>query len=45
MNYQVILRYQLFCMLLIFFESIYMKIGNKLNPQRSLRKGFGLKGI
>ena len=46
MKYQVILGYQLFSMLFNFFKQKYiMEVGDKLNPQRSFRKGFALKGI
>ena len=45
-KYQVILRYKLFCTLFNFFLRTYiMEVGDKLNPQRSSRKGFALKGI
>ena len=39
MKYLAILRYPLFCTSFNFF------LGDKLNPQRSYRKGFALKGL
>ena len=47
MKYQAILKYQLYCTLFNFFCGILyiMEVGNKLNPQRSYRKGFALKGL
>ena len=47
MKYQAILRYRSCCMLSNFFCGILyiMEVGNKLNPQRSYRKGFALKGL
>ena len=47
MKYQAILRYQLYCMLSNFFCGILyiMEVGDRLNPQRSYRKGFALKGL
>ena len=47
MKYQVILRYQLFYMW-FYFSKVYiyiMEVGDKLDPQRSYRQGFALKGI
>ena len=47
MKYLAILRYPLFCTLFNFFQGILyiMEVGDKLNPQRSYRKGFALKGL
>ena len=47
MKYLAILRYPLFCISFNFFYGILyiMEVGDKLNPQRSYRKGFALKGL
>ena len=47
MKYLAILRYQLYCILFNFFCGILyiMEVGDKLNPLRSYRKGFALKGL
>ena len=47
MKYLAILRYPLFCTSFNFFQGILyiMEVGDKLNPQRSYRKGFALKGL
>ena len=47
MKYLVILRRQL-CCTSFNFAKVYvyiMEVGNRLNPQRSFRKGFALKGV
>ena len=47
MKYLAILRYPLFCTSFNFFYDILyiMEVGDRLNPQRSYRKGFALKGL
>ena len=47
MKYLAILRYPLFCTSFNFFYGILyiMEVGDKLDPQRSYRKGFALKGL
>ena len=47
MKYLAILRYPLFCTSFNFFQGILyiMEVGDKLNPRRSYRKGFALKGL
>ena len=47
MKYLAILRYELYCTSFNFFCGILyiMEVGNKLNQQRSYRKGFALKGL